>query len=55
MQGQPLKAVRELLEHATIEMTMRYAHLSSDVRPAVDVLDIDNKSLANGLAQEEVG
>ena len=30
--GVPLKAVQELMGHATIEMTMRYAHLSPDVR-----------------------
>ena len=36
----PLKAVQELLGHATIEMTMRYAHLSPHVnRDAVDMLD----------------
>ncbi|KFE66381.1 phage integrase [Hyalangium minutum] len=35
-----LKAVQELLGHATIDMTMRYAHLSPDVkRDAVHVLD----------------
>ncbi len=40
MKGVPLKAVQELLGHATIEMTMRYAHLSPDVRKdAVKVLD----------------
>ena len=40
MRGTPLKAVQELLGHRTIEMTMRYAHLSPDVRrAAVEVLD----------------
>lgn len=40
MRGVPLKAVQELLGHATIEMTMRYAHLSPNVRrDAVQVLD----------------
>lgn len=40
MRGVPLKAVQELLGHSTIEMTMRYAHLSPDVkRDAVEVLD----------------
>ena len=39
MRGQPLKAVQELLGHASIEMTMRYAHLSPDVRrDAVEAL-----------------
>jgi integrase len=32
MRGQPLEAVQELFGHATIEMTMRYAHLSPDVK-----------------------
>jgi integrase len=40
MRGVALKAVQELLGHATIEMTMRYAHLSPDVkRDAVQLLD----------------
>lgn len=34
MRGAPLKAVQELMGHATIEMTMRYAHLSPDTRRA---------------------
>jgi integrase len=40
MKGVPIKVVQELLGHATIEMTMRYAHLSPEVaRDAVNVLD----------------
>jgi integrase len=40
MRGAPLKAVQELLGHSTIEMTMRYAHLSPQVgRQAVSLLD----------------
>ncbi len=40
MRGVALKAVQELLGRATIDMTMRYAHLSPDVkRDAVQVLD----------------
>ena len=40
MRGVALKAVQELLGHATMEMTMRYAHLSPDVRrDAVRLLD----------------
>lgn len=40
MRGVALKAVKELLGHATVDMTMRYAHLSPDVkRDAVRLLD----------------
>ncbi|MCP3099011.1 site-specific integrase [Myxococcus sp. K15C18031901] len=40
MRGVPLKVIQELMGHATIEMTMRYAHLSPDTRrDAVSVLD----------------
>jgi site-specific recombinase XerD len=40
MRGAPVKAVQELLGRASIEMTMRYTHLSPDVRKdAVRLLD----------------
>ncbi len=40
MKGTPLKVVQELLGHATIEMTMRYSHLSPEISAnAVKVLD----------------
>ncbi|WP_141324385.1 site-specific integrase [Myxococcus sp. AB025B] len=40
MHGVPLKVIQELMGHATVEMTMRYAHLSPDSRrKAVTVLD----------------
>jgi site-specific recombinase XerD len=40
MRGKSLKVVQELLGHATMEMTMRYAHLAPVVhRDAVDALD----------------
>ena len=42
MRRAPLKAVQELLGHSTIEMTMRYSHLSPDLRKdAVRLLDAD--------------
>lgn len=40
MRAVPLKVIQELMGHATIEMTNRYAHLSPDTRrEAVSVLD----------------
>jgi integrase len=40
MRGIPLKVIQELLGHATIDMTVRYAHLSPDVKiDAVRQLD----------------
>lgn len=45
MRGRGLKEVQELLGHATIDMTMRYAHLSPDVkREAVQVLDLPSNT-----------
>ena len=41
MRGVPLKAIQELLGHATMEMTMRYAHLAPAMKQqAVAVLDL---------------
>lgn len=40
MRGAPAKAIQELMGHSTIEMTMRYMHLSPDARrDAVKLLD----------------
>ena len=41
MKGRSLVEVQQLLGHSTVQMTMRYAHLSPDVkRAAVDALDV---------------
>jgi integrase len=48
MRGAPLKAIQELLGHATIEMTMRYSHLSPGVRR-------DVVRMLDGLPKQESG
>jgi integrase len=51
MRGAPLKAIQELLGHATIMMTMRYAHLAPQVaREAVCLLDglVENRGQKRG-------
>jgi integrase len=41
VRGAPIQSVQELLGHSSIEMTMRYAHLSPDVRrDAAKLLDV---------------
>jgi integrase len=50
MRGVPLRAVQDLMGHATVEMTMRYAHLSPNVpREAVRLLDVRSD---NGLTTD---
>jgi len=40
MRGVPLKVIQELMSHALIEMTLRYAHLAPEAREsAVQQLD----------------
>src|SRR6478752_2725835 len=49
MKGVPLGSIQELLGHSTIEMTMRYAHLSPEVgRAAVSLLDGQGTYKAHG-------
>jgi len=56
MRGISLKAVQELLGHASIEMTMRYAHLSPDVRrEAVGVLGPYGPATARSVEALAVG
>jgi integrase len=58
MRGAPIKAVQELLGHASIEMTMRYAHLSPDVtREIVGLLDGhgNNTGTGTGPGSKHIG
>jgi len=55
MRGAPIKAVQELMGHSTIEMTMRYAHLSPDARRgAVELLDVKEAGHFGGLSKGTV-
>jgi site-specific recombinase XerD len=55
MRGVSLMAVKELLGHASIEMTLRYSHLTPDVRrDAVALLDgpvLEANAVAPGCHQ----
>jgi len=56
MRGVSLKAVQELLGHATIEMTMRYAHLAPSVkRDAVRLLDVPAPAAPDGRENRTAG
>ncbi len=56
MRGVPLKAIQELMGHATIEMTERYAHLSPEVRAsAVQQLDLPVPQLHAAPARSAEG
>lgn len=57
MRGVPIRTISELLGHATIQMTMRYAHLSPNVaRDAVNQLDVQAdgpRTARDGLRSEK--
>lgn len=56
MRGKSLKAVQELLGHESIEMTLRYAHLSPDVkRDAVQSLDAPATPSSGNLTATQPG
>ncbi len=48
MKGAPLKAIQDLLGHADIQTTMRYAHLTpSSLNAAIDLLEPSNRPTEN--------
>lgn len=54
MRGVSLMAVKELLGHESIDMTLRYSHLSPDVkRDAVKLLDAPKPSANGNLTATE--
>jgi Phage integrase family len=56
IQGKPLRTIQELLGHADVRMTIRYAHLSpAHLREAVEGIEAAEKSnrLRDGCATEE--
>jgi len=56
MRGTSLKAVQELLGHESIEMTLRYAHLTPDVRrEAVRLLDGPAKKVGGEPGEKRSG
>lgn len=53
MRGALPKAVQELMGHATLQMTLRYAHLSPDARrEAVRLLDRDPRGVTTDVTAE---
>jgi len=55
MRGVSLMAVKELLGHESIEMTLRYSHLSPDVkRDAVKLLDLPGRISSGNLTATQL-
>lgn len=55
-QGVPITTIKELMGHSTINMTMRYAHVSpSSLRFAVQVLEQAEKQDAQNIFGQQVG
>ncbi|MDD5308332.1 MAG: tyrosine-type recombinase/integrase [Deltaproteobacteria bacterium] len=54
MWGKPLKLIQEVLGHSTITMTLRYAHLSPDMKAeAMEILDRPWPGHGNAMATQE--
>jgi len=54
MRGALPRAVQELMGHATLQMTMRYAHLSPDLRrDTVRLLDREARGVTTGVTTKE--
>ena len=55
MAGVNLKTIQELLGHKSYQITLRYSHLSPEIRKqAVAILDVRNKNLAQILHKGEI-
>ena len=54
IQGHPLRTIRELLDHADVRMTLRYAHLSpAHLQSAVESIGAAEKSIGQRAGNAE--